>query len=659
MWISLWIPSSSYRVSLDAHPVIQILAGNIKGNKWVELSAGNLEEFQGAPTHILTANATGVKEQPYDDFQKQVVNIDTRVRFPNVERQVNNTNTPAANYFSLHTAVDGKTPVRWTAKNNRQKVFLQKFLKQQQVLQFDANASGRLRLLADATVSGNTFSFDAVITGTVPPVGQIYDMYSLGRALGEIYVERDELKPKETDFWSDFISTSLDPTETDKRWTVGFTSEASGVPTLANQYDTLIAVEPGTRMLVISPTQFDTSDLDNPNNPPGSLTIGTTDLSDPMFFNYSLDTSGKNYVKFSPTGTPGTLGDPGNGQLLYVVGTVEKHGTIARKSDGGILDDTVAVRDREPSSFFDKLLIPWKAIANFNIANYITSLRQLLVSTSATLSQTTKVLLSDFKTATLAHLSEHIYPQTTKPRDIASTFKTATVNVGNKNGNIAFQNAFLNGVCQMKWALTDDVPLVGGGSIPIADVKKYFTGHHYFEMTNADRSKILRGRVNNFITLSNNTSYFVNLGLYDGEGNLVEPATLTGTFANDESVTIHLSSNLISRNEVRNGAYKENPMTLLGDADQQAFSSTAWTSYSSQTFEVNDLLEICLSPTALGYAQPWCIRFGDVNNTGGQIYNSNGNTFEGRRNGTAYQVRRTAGTGTLHIRIFIKGSNSS
>ena len=54
--------SDSYRVSLDAHPVIQIPAGNIKGNKWVELSAGNLEEFEGDPTHVLTANATGVKE---------------------------------------------------------------------------------------------------------------------------------------------------------------------------------------------------------------------------------------------------------------------------------------------------------------------------------------------------------------------------------------------------------------------------------------------------------------------------------------------------------------------------------------------------------------------------------------------------------------------
>ena len=194
---------------------------------------------------------------------------------------------------------------------------------------------------------------------------------------------------------------------------------------------------------------------------------------------------------------------------------------------------------------------------------------------------------------------------------------------------------------------------------PIADVKKYFTGHHYFEMTNADRSKILKGRVNGFLTLANNTSYYVNLGLYDGDGNLVGPATLTGTFANDESVTIHLSSNLISREEVRDGAYKENPMTLLGDADQQTFSSTTWTSYSGDTFEDTDLLEICISPTAVGYAQPWCIRFGDVNNTGGQIYNSGGNTFEARRNGTAYQVRRTAGSGSLHIRIFVKGSNSS
>ena len=437
-------PSDSYRVALDAHPVIQILAGNVKGNKWVELTAGNLEEWTGAPAHILSVNATGVKEQPYDDLQKTIVNVDTTVRFPSVERQADNAATPNANYFSIHTPVDGAYPVRWTAKNARQRTFLIKFLKAQQVLQFDINASGRMRLLADATVSGNTFSFDTIITGTVPPVGQIYDMYSLGRALGEIYVQRSQLKPKEKDFWGDFGDDFLDASIEDKRWSIGFTSDTSGTPTLENQYDTLGDVPEGAAMLVISPTQFDTPDLNNPNVTPGNVTLTAEALTDPMFFHYNLDTSGKNYMKFTPTGTVSTIGTE-NGQLFYVIGTVEKHGTIARVSDGGTLDNTTAGRDREPSSFFDELLIPWKAIANFNIANYITSLRQLLASTSATLSQTTKVLLSDFKTATLAHLAEHIYPQTTKPREIASTFKTDLVNVNNKNGNIAFQNAFSRG----------------------------------------------------------------------------------------------------------------------------------------------------------------------------------------------------------------------
>ena len=166
--------SDSYRFSKDAHPVIQIPAGSVKGGdqRWVNLDSGNLSEFEGAPQSIIIRDSTGIKEQPYDDFLPQHVNIDTLVRFPAVERQTNNVDTPAAGYFSLHSDVGGVTPVRWTAKNSRQRTLLQKYLKAAQVLQFDHATAAHIRLLHDATLSGSTFSFDAKITGTVPRGGQ-------------------------------------------------------------------------------------------------------------------------------------------------------------------------------------------------------------------------------------------------------------------------------------------------------------------------------------------------------------------------------------------------------------------------------------------------------------------------------------------------------
>ena len=184
-------PSDAYRVALSAHPVIQIPAGNIKGgdSTWVDLTGGNLPEFTGAAHYIVVEDANGVKEQPYDDFQKQNVNIDTLVRFPSVERANDNTNTPLAGYLSLHTASGGITPIKWTAENARQKSFLVKFLKQYQVLEFGAGS--RIRLTDDATVSGDTFSFNAVISGNVFIVGNIADLYSLGRDLDEKWLRLD------------------------------------------------------------------------------------------------------------------------------------------------------------------------------------------------------------------------------------------------------------------------------------------------------------------------------------------------------------------------------------------------------------------------------------------------------------------------------------
>ena len=653
-------PSDSYRVSLDAHPVIQIPAGNIKGNKWVELSAGNLEEFAGAPTHILSVNATGVKGQPYDDLQKNIVNVDTTVRFPSVERQADNAATPNANYFSIHTPVDDVYPVRWTAKNARQKTFLVKFLKAEQVLQFDMNASGRMRLLADATVSGDTFAFDATITGAVPPPGQIYDMYSLGRALGEIYVERDELKPRETDFWGDFVDTSLDPSVTDKRWTVGFTSEASGVPTLANQYDTLTAVEAGTRTLVISPTQFDTSDLNNPNITPGTVTLTADDLTDPMYFHYSLDTSGKNYVKLTPTGTPATLGT-GNAQLLYVVGTVAVHGTIARKYDGGTLDDTVAVRDREPSSFFDGIEIPWKAIVNFNILNYVA---------------TAGAAIRDWIQNNLTHAFKSAIQGSNEDEDLTGTFERVALGIASIGDN---RYEYSTGPERMQISVADDLENVGSNDYKLNKAIKerawvkiggHWTGE-ILSLTSRYLSnqrpqynidvKTISGTVpavgqSDTLEIVGEDVHRGQLGWWTFIKNLWTSVTQLASLAIDDVVLVADRSDSSKVKAVQLNTLAPFLRNIAhGDAAENSFDSSTYTSYN-KIFNSNDILLIVYGTDTVIMNTPAFVRFGDVSTS---YHTLDVSTFRMKRSGNNLQFARQSGSDTLYVRVVILSSNSS
>ena len=182
--------SETFRVSEIARPLIQIPADAVQNGEltWVQRDGGNLPEFEGAASYIVIEDSQGVKEQPYDDFQAQHANIDTYIRFHSVERANDNTATPPAGYLSLQTESGGITPVKWTAADDRERTHLSKFLKQFQVLQY---GNGQLRLTEDATLSNSTFSFNAVITGSIENVGIIAPLYSIGRALDQKWLRLD------------------------------------------------------------------------------------------------------------------------------------------------------------------------------------------------------------------------------------------------------------------------------------------------------------------------------------------------------------------------------------------------------------------------------------------------------------------------------------
>ena len=135
----------------------------------------------------------------------------------------------------------------------------------------------------------------------------------------------------------------------------------------------------------------------------------------------------------------------------------------------------------------------------------------------------------------------------------------------------------------------------------------------------------------------------------------VESVVTVGTLTNNHAATFVVESNIPARDEVRDGAYKENPMTLLGAGDQQAFSSTTWESYSSATFGDDDIIHFCVGTSADGFSAVSCVRFGDISTTGVQIASN----FNARRSGANLQIKRTAGTDTLYVRVLVVGNNSA
>ena len=186
-------------------------------------------------------------------------------------------------------------------------------------------------------------------------------------------------------------------------------------------------------------------------------------------------------------------------------------------------------------------------------------------STAPTLSQLSKLMVvsdTELAEATLAAINPHMRPQTTAPYRIALRTRTNLNQIDNKNSTIGIQNALSNsGIMQLKAALPDSIPLMGGGSISIGDLEANLNLHHRFELYSG--SKVIKGTVTSFTKVFG--EYYINL----------ENATQVGTFDNDESVTMRLQSNLVARDEFApvafSGDYNElenKPSQELDDEEQ-------------------------------------------------------------------------------------------
>ena len=480
-----------------------------------------------------------------------------------------------------------------------------------------------LTWFGDTTISGVNDIWN-LIAGTDAVFTQ--DIVNLAVTLNQ-YVSKSDVQPKESDFISNFSNDLLETGVTDKRYGISVASTGTGAPTNDNLYGKLNQVANGSRTLIVSKTQWKNTDFESTK----TLTADNFEIGTAIYLNFD----GVNgwHKTFTPTAAPVSVGS-GNGSYFYVFGTVATNGTPASQSD-----NTIAVRDREPSTFWDNTEIPASAIVG---ENWI----QRPDDSAPTITTTSDVLLRDasglWKATTLAHFNEHMTPITTGPQYLPVTWESSPNSLTSTDYNkIGIQNALQNqnGIMQLVWVIPDDVPLKGGGTLPLADVKTRFNQHHQMEVYSG--SSVIKGQITSFSVAFG--KHYINL----------QNATQTGTFSDGAAFEVQLQSNLVARDEFSDTAF-------TGKADlkggiQESFDSSSWTAYSALTFEANMLLFLSVATSATGFAAVSSIRFGDIPTTGVQITTN----FDVRRNGQSLQFQRTGGTDTLYVRVQVVDTNIS
>ena len=348
-------------------------------------------------------------------------------------------------------------------------------------------------------------------------------------ALGDFVKTRD-LEGHEEDLYGSFQQDFLQSDVSERRSGFIFTTDSSGAPTDANALAQIASVDDGTYCIALSTVLQTNSDADQIVPDYDTAKSAADYPTGKVFYIHSqvpYDT--KNYMKCTIT-TAGVLVGEGTAAYIYFYATVDEVETFAN-------GDYFRISDLEPSDL--DIDIPVSAINNLS-AGITTAFRNALkVSGSPTLTQTTRLFLDTFESVTISHLNEHIIPKTTGPINISGTFETTLNDISGKNSKIGFQNPLHNGVAQIRWALPDNVSVIGGDTVPVSDVENYFDQHHKFIMTSG--TKVFQGIAQNFVKVFG--IYYVNVGSDS------DPATLVGTFADGDSVTIRLQSQLVKRDE--------------------------------------------------------------------------------------------------------------
>lgn len=162
--------------------------------------------------------------------------------------------------------------------------------------------------------------------------------------------------PKESDFWSTYEDVLMSASITNKRYSLIVTSDTSGAPQDDNAYASFDVIPNNTTVTVfIAGTQFGSSDVDDPSNPPPNKTIGVSDIGSEIYIYFV----GKpeSYIKFTIQSNSITALGSGNAAGVYFRATTTVVGTIAAQ-----FDNFIGVRDEIPTTFWNGIEIPWRVI---------------------------------------------------------------------------------------------------------------------------------------------------------------------------------------------------------------------------------------------------------------------------------------------------------
>ena len=354
------------------------------------------------------------------------------------------------------------------------------------------------------------------------------------------FVRRRDLEGVETDRYASWQGMEEFLSDLDRRglWSLG--SNAAGAPGAADEV-ALSAVADGDYTLAL-PAVLRT-DID----PDAALTWDAARGADAYpsgtvlhlvpWAPYDADA----HARVTTTGAATLVGQGTNGAYLWMPVTIDEVGD---------LQDTngyYRIALEAPSGLDVKL--PSTAIVAPPWLRTDASNRPSDVPTP-TLNQQTKLLLSSLRAATIEHLAQHFRPQTTGPTRVTATWETSSTDID--SGEMGFQNVLLNGIAQLFWKIPAAVPVAGSGdTLPRADIVQYFTAHHNVVVYTI--STVLTAKVTYFFTQGG--VHFINIA----------EAALTGpAFADGNTVTVELESNIPSRAQIADQAYQASATNVAG-----------------------------------------------------------------------------------------------
>lgn len=441
------------------------------------------------------------------------------------------------------------------------------------------------------------------------------------------FVKTKDLNPKESDFWSAYISGALLASVIDKRWSMVITSDASGTPDNANAYQTLDAVPNNTTVTVFfATTQYGGSDVDDPDNQPPNKTIGTADIGDVLYMYFQGKPS--RYIKFTVvSGSVSTL-NTGNSAGVYFQATTSIPNALQSQ-----FDDFVAIKDEIPSTFWDGVEIPWTAIVG-----------------------EPKFTKTDGSNVTDALIA-------------AIQGDNETVRLGNTftmNNTGATRYVSISTAGEL---LVMMIKITSNDTDDDEDLQRL--------LKNAAWARIGADWVVDVTTNANRSVYAGNPGAIIYTFNYI---VLEGTQpADDANVLIEVVGKDTHRGELARQSFSQEDPSIDGkggverqvwrrgttnkNADwhdpellggvEKSFDTNSWVKY--EDYADNELLLMGYATSGDVLLVDKVFRFGDVSTTSESLTTN----FQFRRNGTELQIQRTAGSDTLKVRVLKVSSVSS